>query len=85
MIMAYKITHGLDDMALLLACFVYHYVPTRSNGYKLFKKFCHLNVRKYSFHSGWSMTGTVCRLRWCRHQMLKHFKLNLICFGINLD
>ena len=27
----------------------YHDAPTRSNGYKLFKKFCRLNVRKYSF------------------------------------
>ena len=37
-------------MAPLLTCFfVYRDVPTRSNGYKLFKKFCHLNIRKYSF------------------------------------
>ena len=28
---------------------MYHDVPTRSNGYKLLRKFCYLNVRKYSF------------------------------------
>ena len=46
----YKITHGLDGSPFKMF-FVYHDVPIRSNGYKLFKKFCHLNVRKYSFHS----------------------------------
>ena len=48
MIMVYKIIHGLDGSPFDMF-FMYHDVPTRSNGYKLFKKFCHLNVRKYSF------------------------------------
>ena len=52
MIMMYKLIHGLDG-SLFHTFFVYHDLPTRSNGYKLFnKKFCHLNIRKYSFHSG---------------------------------
>ena len=48
MVMVYKITHGLDGSPFDMF-FVYHDIPTRSNGYKVFKKFCHLNVRKYSF------------------------------------
>ena len=48
MIMVYKIIHGLDGSPFDMF-FAYHDVPTRSNGYKLFKKFCRLNVRKYSF------------------------------------
>ena len=78
MIMMYKIIHGLDG-SLFHTFFLHHDVPTRSNGYKLFKKFCHLNIRKYSFHSGWSITGILWQLRWCRCQMLNHLKLSLIC------
>ena len=44
--MMYTITHGLDGSAPFDMFFVYHDVPTRSNGYKLFKKFCHLNIRR---------------------------------------
>ena len=44
----YGHSHGLDG-SLFNMFSVYHDVPTRSNGYKLFKKFCHLNVIKYSF------------------------------------
>ena len=48
--MVFTIIHGLDGSPFD-TFFVYHDVPARSNGYKLFKKFCHLNIRKYSFHS----------------------------------
>ena len=48
MIMVYKIIYGLDGSPFDMF-FMYHDVPIRSNGYKLSKKFCHLNVRKYSF------------------------------------
>ena len=48
MIMVYKIIHGLDGSPFDMF-FMYHDEPTRSNGYKLFKKFCRLNVRKYRF------------------------------------
>ena len=47
MITVYKIIHGFDGSPFDMF-FMYHDVPTRSNGYKLFKKFCRLNVRKYS-------------------------------------
>ena len=53
--MVYKITHGLDGSPFNMF-FLYHDIPTRSNDYKLFKKFCHLNVRKYSF-SQWVVIG----------------------------
>ena len=48
MIMVYKILHDLDGIPFdtLLS---YHHTATRSNGYKLYKKFCHLNCRKYFF------------------------------------
>ena len=49
--MVFPIIHGLDGSPFD-TFFVYHDVPARSNGYKLFKKFCHLNnIRKLSFHS----------------------------------
>jgi len=48
MIMLYKIIHGLDGSPFD-TFFMYHNLPTRCNGYKLSKKFCHLNIRKYSF------------------------------------
>ena len=47
MIKVYKIIHGLHGSPFDIS-FVYHDEPT-SNGYKLFKKYCHLNIRKYSF------------------------------------
>ena len=53
MIIVYEITRGLDGSPFNMF-FVYYDVLTRSNGYKLFKKFCHLNVRKYSF-SQWAV------------------------------
>ena len=51
MIMMYKILHGLDGIAFD-ALFSFHHTVTRSNGYKLYKNFCHLNCRKY-FFSQW--------------------------------
>ena len=48
MIIMYQVTHSLDGSPLNMF-FVHHDVPTRSNSDKLFKKFCHLNVRKYIF------------------------------------
>ena len=48
MITVFKIVHGLevvpfDDL------FTIHNTITRGNGYKLFKHFSYLNVRKFSF------------------------------------
>ena len=77
----YKIIHGLDGSPFDVF-FVYHDVPTRSNGYKLFKKFCHLNIRKYSFSqrvvNDWNRlpTGVV------QAPDVESFKSKL---GLNLD
>ena len=48
MIMMYKILHGLDGIPFN-NLFSFHHTATRSNGYKLFKNFCHLNCRKHFF------------------------------------
>ena len=50
-IMMYKILHGLDGISFN-DLFSYHHTVTRSNGYKLYKNFCHLNCRKH-FFSQW--------------------------------
>ena len=46
--MVYKIIHGLDG-APFDDFFSYHNISTRSNGFKLYKHFSRLNVRKFSF------------------------------------
>ena len=48
MIMMYEILHVLDGVPFE-DLFSYHHTVTRSNGYKIYKKFCHLNCRKYFF------------------------------------
>ena len=48
MVMVYKIIHGLDG-APFDDFFSYHNISTRSNGFKLYKHFSRLNVRKFSF------------------------------------
>ena len=40
--------HGLEGVPFD-NLFTFHNTITRGNGYKLFKHFCHLNVRKFSF------------------------------------
>ena len=47
MIMVYLIVRGLESISfdqLFTNCDL----STRSNGYKLYKNYCHLNVRKYT-------------------------------------
>ena len=48
MIMMYKILNGLDGMPFD-DLFSFYYTTTRSNGYKLYKHFSHLNCRKHFF------------------------------------
>ena len=48
MITVFKIVHGLEGVPFD-NLFTFHNTITRGNGYKLFKHFCHLNVRKFSF------------------------------------
>ena len=48
MIMMYKILHGLDGVHFD-DLFSFHNTITRTNGYKLYKKFNHLNCRKHFF------------------------------------
>ena len=48
MITVFKIIHGLDGIPFD-TLFKYHNTVTRGNGYKLFKQFSHLNLRKFSF------------------------------------
>ena len=50
MIMVYLIVKGLEGITFD-NLFVHHYgnTSTRLNGYKLYKQFSHLNIRKYSF------------------------------------
>ena len=48
MIMMYKILNGLDGLPFD-DLFSFHQLTTRSNGYKLYKHFCHLNCRKHFF------------------------------------
>ena len=48
MITVFKIVHGLEGVPFD-NFFTFHNTITRGNGYKLFKHFCHLNVRKFSF------------------------------------
>ena len=48
MIMMYKILNGLDRLPFD-DLFSFHQTITRSNGYKLYKHFSHLNCRKHFF------------------------------------
>ena len=48
MLMMYKILKGLDGL-LFNDLFSFHHTITRSNGYKLYKHFSHLNCRKHFF------------------------------------
>ena len=48
MIMAYLIVRGLESISFD-QLFTYYDSSTRSNGYKLYKNYCHLNARKYTF------------------------------------
>ena len=48
MIMMYKILNGLDGLPFD-DMFSFHYTTTRSNDYKLYKHFSHLNCRKHFF------------------------------------
>ena len=47
-IMVYLIVRGLEGISFD-RLFTYCDLPTRSNGYKLYKNHCHLNVRKHFF------------------------------------
>ena len=50
MIMVYLIVRGLAMEGISFdRLFTYCDLPTRSNGYKLYKNHCHLNVRKHLF------------------------------------
>ena len=51
MIMIYKILHGLDEYLLMIIVTITDTV-TKSDGYKLYKNFFHLNCRKH-FYSQW--------------------------------
>ena len=48
MITVFKIVHGLEGIPFK-TLFTFHNTVTRGNGYKLYKKFSHLNLRKFSF------------------------------------
>ena len=48
MIMVYLIVRGLESISFD-QLFTFCDLSTRSNGYKLHKNYCHLNVRKYTF------------------------------------
>ena len=48
MITVFKIVHGLEGLPFE-TLFTFHNTVTRGNGYKLYKKFSHLNLRKFSF------------------------------------
>ena len=48
MITVFRIIHGLEGLPFE-TLFTFHNTVTRGNGYKLFKKFSHLNLRKFSF------------------------------------
>ena len=48
MIMMYKILNSLDGLPFD-DLFSFHHTVTRTNGYKLYKNFSHLNCRKYFF------------------------------------
>ena len=48
MIMMYKILNGLEGLPFD-DLFSFHYTITRTNAYKLYKQFSHLNCRKYFF------------------------------------
>ena len=45
-IMVYLIVRGLKGISFD-RLFTYCDLPTRSNSYKLYKNYCHLNVRKF--------------------------------------
>ena len=47
--MVYKIAHGLDGSPFNMFLCIMMYQQYLANGYKVIKKFCHVNVRKYSF------------------------------------
>ena len=47
-IMVYLIVRGLEGISFD-RLFTYYDLPTRSDGYKLYKKHCHLNIRKHFF------------------------------------
>ena len=47
-IMVYLIVRGLESI-LFDNLFTYCDLSTRSNGYKLYNNYCHLNTRKYTF------------------------------------
>ena len=51
MIMVYLILRGLESISFD-QLFTFCDLSTRSNGYKLHKNYCHLNVRKYTFPRG---------------------------------
>ena len=48
MIMMYRILNGLEGLPFD-DLFSFHQIITRTNGYKLYKQFKHLNCRKYFF------------------------------------
>ena len=47
MITVFKIVHGLEAVPFD-NLFTFYNTITRGNGYKLFKHFCHLNVRNFA-------------------------------------
>ena len=48
MITVFRIVHGLQGVPFE-NLFQFHNTITRGNGYKLYKHFCHLNLRKFTF------------------------------------
>ena len=74
MIMVYLIVRVLEGISFD-RLFTYCDLPTRSNGYKLYKNHCHLNARKNFSLKGVSMIGTVYPETSLNHQ--KQLFLNL--------
>ena len=74
-IMVYLIVRGLEGISFD-RLFTYCDLPRRSNGYKLYKSHCHLNVRKHFSLKELLMIGTVYPETSLNLQMLLFLNLN---------
>ena len=79
-----KILHGLDGIPFD-ALFSFHHTATRSNGYKLYKNFCHLNCRKYFFSQQIINDWNNLPREVIKSDNVLTFNLNLIYTGNNID
>ena len=76
----YKILNGLDGLPFD-DLFNFHQTVTRTNGYKLYKHFSHLNCRKYFFSQ-----RVIEEWNYLPQEIIYGFlNLNLMYIGIIID